>query len=61
MVATSHCGIDHLNVWLLLLLSRSSVVSDLCDPIDVPTVAPQSLGFSVQEHWSGAFTHFSSA
>ena len=38
---------------LLLLLSRSSRVPTLCDPIDGSPSGSPSLGFSRQEHWSG--------
>ena len=37
---------------LLLLLSHFSRVQ-LCDPITAAHQAPQTLGFSRQEHWSG--------
>ena len=37
---------------LLLLLCFQSCPT-LCDPIDGSPPAPQSLGFSRQEHWSG--------
>ena len=44
----------HLKIYfmLLLLLSRFSRAR-LCDPKDGSLVAPPSLGFSRQEHWSG--------
>ena len=45
-------GINIYTLLLLLLLSRFSRVW-LCDPIDGSPLAPPSLGFSRQAHWSG--------
>ena len=36
-----------------LLICFSPVLCDLCDPTDVASQAPLSLGFSRQEYWSG--------
>ena len=47
---------EHLNNWLLnclLLLFSCQVLSDSVTPWTVARQAPQSMGFSRQEYWSG--------
>ena len=45
--------ISHVNHYLLLLLSRFSLVRLCATPEMTAHQAPPSLGFSRQEHWSG--------